>query len=294
MSGLGSEPHRTLIGEIVEFYNDDPRVRAVAVFGSVAAGTWHELSDVDLDVVIEDGAVVVPAVEVEALFGSRAAIVLASEDSADVVLDSLEEISIRWHPLMSTSPNISSNIRVLKGSLSDAEVKEAARANRIRPNHQELLDALVRDAIGAWKALRRGDPWSAAAAVEKMRGSLLLLRGRRDTLKLDPGNLEDALARVLAETRACFDLGSRRNALLDRIGTSPSAEQPAFGDFGVKSADRPFADRMGLEGPNDKGTALGVDLDRPNLASASGTADQDGVIRPEAKQNPRGPQPPVV
>src|SRR5215210_929051 len=90
VSGLGSDRHRALIGEILEFYEGDPRVRAVAVFGSVAAGTWHELSDVDLDVVIEDGAVVEPADEVEALFGARAAIVLASEDSADVVLDSLE------------------------------------------------------------------------------------------------------------------------------------------------------------------------------------------------------------
>ncbi len=189
----------------------------------MAAGTWHDLSDVDLDVVIEDDEVVVPAVEVEALFESRAVIVLASDDSADVVLDSLEEISIRWHPLASTSPNISASIRVIRGCLSDADVREAAEANRTLPNHQELLDALVRDAIGAWKALRRGDQWSAAAAVEKMRGSLLSLRGRRDTLKLDPGNLEDALASVLAETRASFDLGSARNALLDRIGTPPSA-----------------------------------------------------------------------
>src|SRR5215210_2010235 len=95
VSGLGSDRHRALIGEILEFYKDDERVRAVAVFGSVAAGTWHELSDVDLDVVIEDGAVVAPAVEVEALFGSRAASVRVSDDSAEVVVDSLEGISMR-------------------------------------------------------------------------------------------------------------------------------------------------------------------------------------------------------
>jgi predicted nucleotidyltransferase len=226
VSGLGSDRHRALIGEILEFYKSDPRVRAVAVFGSVAAGTWHELSDVDLDVVIEDGAVVVPAAEVEAMFESRAAIVLASDDSADVVLDSLEEISIRWHSLASTSPNISASLQVVTGSLSSAEITEAARANRTLPDHQKLLDALVRDAIGAWKALRRGDHWSAAAAVERMRASLVSLRGGRNTLKLDPGNVEDALARVLAETRASFDLGSTCNALLDRICTPPAAGAP--------------------------------------------------------------------
>jgi predicted nucleotidyltransferase len=219
VSQLGSQRHRRLIGEIVQFYERDRRVRAVAVFGSVSTETWHELSDIDLDVVIEDDAVVVPSDEVEALFGRRAVIVLASDDSVDVVLDSLEELSIRWHPLASTSPNIGGTLRVLAGRLSDREVKEAAEANRTVPDQGQLLDALVRDAVGAWKAVKRGDDWSAVAAVERMRGSLLFLRGTRDALSLDPRNPGDALARLLAETRSSFHLGAARDALLDRIVT---------------------------------------------------------------------------
>jgi hypothetical protein len=45
--------------------------------GHDGAGTWHELSDVDLDIVIEDWARVASAGEIAALFGARAAIVLA-------------------------------------------------------------------------------------------------------------------------------------------------------------------------------------------------------------------------
>lgn len=41
-------------------YAEDERIRAVVVFGSVGAGTWHELSDVDLDVVTEDDVEVDP------------------------------------------------------------------------------------------------------------------------------------------------------------------------------------------------------------------------------------------
>jgi predicted nucleotidyltransferase len=94
-AGLGSSAHRALIGRVVAHYQRDSRVRAVVVFGSVSGGSWHELSNVDLDIVIEDDAPVVPAGEIAALFGARAAIVLTRGDSADVVLDSMEEISVR-------------------------------------------------------------------------------------------------------------------------------------------------------------------------------------------------------
>ena len=40
-AGLGSSAHRTLIGQVVAHYQHDSRVRAVAVFGSVSAGSWH-------------------------------------------------------------------------------------------------------------------------------------------------------------------------------------------------------------------------------------------------------------
>jgi hypothetical protein len=78
----------------------------------------------------------------------------------------------------------------------------------------------VRDAIGAWKSLSRGRRWDAVLAVQRMRQSLLALRGRRDSLRLDPADPAGALTQVIAEATRCFDVGLRRGRLLEQIGTA--------------------------------------------------------------------------
>jgi hypothetical protein len=226
---LGSAAHRALIGRVAAHYEDDERVLAVAVFGSVGAGTWHELSDVDFDIVLADHAAADPAAEIAALFGASAVIVLVTADAADVVLDSGEEASFRWHPLRATSPFITSTIRVVAGRLADADVAAAGEANRASLDAPRLLDAAVRDAIYARKALARGRSWEAAAAVERVRASVATLRGRRDGLRLDPADPAAALRAVLDVLTDCHDLRPRRRALLARFdpGQAPRAEAAA-------------------------------------------------------------------
>jgi predicted nucleotidyltransferase len=215
---LGSGAHRALIGRVAAHYERDRRVRAVAVFGSVGAGTWHELSDVDFDIVIEDSAPVVPADEIGALFGERAVVVIVAGDCADVVLDSLEELSVRWHTLRDTSPNITATVRVVAGRLTDADLVAAGEANRTEPDVALLLDTAVRDAVGARKALLRGRRWEAVAAVQRVRASLTALRGHRDELRLEPSSPAQALTVLLAELATAYDLGPRRRALLSLSG----------------------------------------------------------------------------
>jgi predicted nucleotidyltransferase len=56
MSTLNDYPgmlqHQALLRSIVSFYEDDPRILAVAIFGSLGRGSWDCYSDLDLDVVI--------------------------------------------------------------------------------------------------------------------------------------------------------------------------------------------------------------------------------------------------
>ena len=220
MTALGSAAHQALLARVAARYESDRRVRAIAVFGSVGAGAWHELSDVDVDVVVRDDVVIDPAAEAAAIFGGQAAIVITRQDSVDVVLDTLEEASIRWHPLSTTSPNITASLRVVAGGLAAREIVAAGEANRVPPDEQRLLDTLVREAVGAWKAVRRGRAWDAIVAVERVRHALTELRGRRDGLRLDPADPLGALAAVLAEASASVDLGPSRQDLLDQLDLS--------------------------------------------------------------------------
>jgi len=220
VTALGSAAHQALLARVAARYESDRRVRAIAVFGSVGAGAWHELSDVDVDVVVRDDVVIDPAAEAAAIFGGQAAIVITRQDSVDVVLDTLEEASIRWHPLSTTSPNITASLRVVAGGLAAREIVAAGEANRVPPDEQRLLDTLVREAVGAWKAVRRGRAWDAIVAVERVRHALTELRGRRDGLRLDPADPLGALAAVLAEASASVDLGPSRQDLLDQLDLS--------------------------------------------------------------------------
>jgi hypothetical protein len=217
MTGTGSAAHQALIARVTAHYRADPRVLAVVAFGSLSTGTWDELSDVDLDVVVADGVTVEPEAECLAIFGSQAAIVIARGDSADVVLGSLAELSVRWHPLPATSPNIAASLTVVSGRLPAAEIAAAGEANRARPDERRLLDTLVREAVGAWKYQRRGRHWDAIAAVERARHALTALRGRRDQLPLDPADPLAVLAAVIAEASGSFDLGPARREILARL-----------------------------------------------------------------------------
>jgi predicted nucleotidyltransferase len=217
MTAPGSAAHRALIARVTAHYREDPRVLAVAVFGSLSTGTWHELSDVDLDVVVADGVTIDPVAEARAILGAEAAIVIGRGDSADVVLDSGAELSARWHPLRATSPNITASLTVVAGRLPAAEITAAGEVNRTPPDAQRLLDVLVREAVGAWKYQRRDRPWDAIAAVERARHALTALRGHRDRLPLDPTDPMGALAAVLAEATASYDLGAPRRDLLARL-----------------------------------------------------------------------------
>jgi hypothetical protein len=83
--------------------------------------------------------------------------------------------------------------------------------------------------------LSRGRRWEAAAGVERMRRSLLALRGQRDSLRPDLADPAGALAAVIAEAAAYFDFGpgggrcssgsARRGRRADLPGTVPPASQ---------------------------------------------------------------------
>src|SRR5262249_32289187 len=115
----GTPSHQTVLGALRAHYANDPRALAFSLFGSLARGDWDEYSDLDLDVVLRDDAPIDARQEVEHLgpvleaAGERIALIVPrGQESVDLVLLPLLEISIRFHPLATTSPNIIESVTV--------------------------------------------------------------------------------------------------------------------------------------------------------------------------------------
>jgi hypothetical protein len=110
----------------------------------------------------------------------RAAVIVPSHaDSGDVVLVSLAQLSVRYHPLATTSPNIVESMRLLWGRIGVEAIRTAGLANR-RPIEWDagvLVGRCVRRLLEAEIALRREEQWFAVEMLGILRDTLIELYG---------------------------------------------------------------------------------------------------------------------
>lgn len=182
----GTPKHQRLLHAICQHYASDPRILAAIVFGSLARGTWDQWSDVDLDVVLADGVFVSAPDEAQKLcaslapLGERAAVIVPKRaDEVDIVLASLEQISIRYHPLAGTSPNIIDSMRLLCGSIGLEAIRAAGQANASAPGDSATIlpGRCVRALVEADVALQRRRVWFAIEHLAAVRDALIELFG---------------------------------------------------------------------------------------------------------------------
>jgi predicted nucleotidyltransferase len=178
----GTAQHQALLKALVSRYESDPRILAVIVFGSLGRGTWDAYSDLDCDIVVADDVRIDALHELQSLdesfaaLGERIALIVPDDDDAgDVQLESLMQLSIRYHPLAQTSPNIVESMKVLAGRVDHATIAAAGEANRnlANPPPSQLLDACVRYAVYANICLHRDQIWSTVEVLHRMRGLLM-------------------------------------------------------------------------------------------------------------------------
>ena len=178
----GTSRHQALTSAIVSRYQDDPRILATVLFGSLARGDWDEYSDIDCDIVVADDVLIDPVQELrslEELFASVgetiAFIIPMNDDAADVQFFSLMQLSVRYHPLAQTSPNIVRHMMVLAGKLDTASIARAGETNRgsVSSNTEELLDVLVRYAVVASTCIQRNQVWTTVAILHRMHQVLM-------------------------------------------------------------------------------------------------------------------------
>lgn len=222
----GTPQHQALLQAIASYYANDPRVLAMAVFGSLGRGTWDRYSDLDLDVVIADGVEIDVIQELRRLcdsfvsIGERVALIIPDgDDAGDVVLESLMELSIRYHPLHTTSPNIVDSVQVLAGRIDGAAIKVAGLANECtgaRPLGR-ILDMCVRYAVGVDVALQRRQIWGAIELLHRMRGlfmeSFARARSGVRAYHVFQAEADAALQARLGATLPQYDLVSAQESL---------------------------------------------------------------------------------
>jgi nucleotidyltransferase-like protein len=229
----GTPAHQAALGALTTHYASDPRTLAFSLFGSLALGNWDEYSDLDLDVILRDDAPIDARQEVERLVpvleavGERIVLILPhGNGSIDLVLLPLLEISIRYHPLATTSPNIVESVKVLAGSLTTKQVRAAGIANRESDETPpvELLDACARYALEVDFALRRGELWLAIELLHRTRALLMELFVQAHGGARSPQTFEaladPALQSRLGATLPLFDLPSlwrAHQAMLDLL-----------------------------------------------------------------------------
>lgn len=243
----GTAEHQRILQLIVNYYAAVPGILAIGLFGSLARGDWDEFSDLDLDIVIADEYQLIIDEELAGLckflqeHDEEALIVLADRsDAGDVVLASLVQFSIRYHPLATTNWKIVDSLQFLCGSLDLESIIAAGEANRateqpITPGI--LLDRYLRYASGVSIDLERGRLWGAIELLHRMRQLLMQLYadtygcGRVvQTFQTDaPTSLQDKLTAMLpqGELRSVlFCLQNGLDLLTDHLGDFTNGQVP--------------------------------------------------------------------
>jgi len=223
----GTPVHQAILRIIVDYYKRDLRIQAVAVFGSLGRGNWDSVSDVDLDVVVADQVQVNVMDELQSLApafeatGEVIALVLPeSTEEADVLFESLNMLSIRFHPLTTTSPNIVDSLLVLASRIDPDSITTAGLANRpeaVKPL-QQVLDECVYYAAYTTVGLKRSQPWTAIEALELTRSWMMELytrtHGGERPLKFFQAHAETDLQERLGATLPQYNIESHQRSLL--------------------------------------------------------------------------------
>jgi predicted nucleotidyltransferase len=222
----GGAHHQALLDRIVSHYQGDSRILAVCLFGSLVRGNWDQYSDLDLDVVIQDDAQINMVAELESLckafepLGETSLLVVPNgEDSGDVVLNSLAELSVRYHTLATTSPNIIDSLQILTGSIGLDVIQAAGSANRKPPRaiSDDDVNRFLRWGLGVSTGVRRGKFWMASYLLQLMRETLIdmfaVSRGFPRAIPAFEAHADPALKARLGATLPTHSLGSLQTSL---------------------------------------------------------------------------------
>ncbi|HVU59260.1 MAG TPA: nucleotidyltransferase domain-containing protein [Candidatus Saccharimonadales bacterium] len=183
MSILGNTVHQRILAVLTDALGAAANIRSFGIFGSIARGDWDDYSDLDLDAIVTDTAGItirshVAAIE-QALRRQGMATLLRFEEGPNAwvfILESLDRLSIRFHSLDETSPNIIGSLVILAGKLSKDEIAHAAAGHpKQQPDALLMHTKFLEHAIYVPVYLHRGEVMNAYNMLTTLRNGFLML-----------------------------------------------------------------------------------------------------------------------
>lgn len=175
----GSPQHQSLLQTIVDCYQDDGRVLALLIYGSHGRDRADAYSDLDLEVVVNEEAVIDVPREIEriyAAFAQREVRVLFVEIAGSdgyIVLESLIGVALSYHSLQALNPYVLEGWRILRGSLDTETIRAAASANQhAEPPLSQHVHRALWLALGVEMIVQRQQFWGALLGLERLRHAL--------------------------------------------------------------------------------------------------------------------------
>jgi predicted nucleotidyltransferase len=189
---LATFRRKQILQTITDFYEEDERVLAALLFGSLSHGNWDQYSDIDLDIVMSDNISIDARFELEKLCAAIRqkhgfdSLIIADVEEGDVVLGNLVQFSVRYHILSDTKPAILDTMRSLSGSLSLDEIRAAA--NHDYNSEQivliDIVNQYIRYALELHHAIMRQRLWMSIELLHRIRALLMLMyAGSHDVIR---------------------------------------------------------------------------------------------------------------
>lgn len=225
----GTKRHQQMLQSILDYYAEDARILAVLLFGSLGRGDWDEYSDLDLDITLVDNASIDARRELANLCASirdkhgLEALIIADIEEGDVVLSNLLEFSIRYHVLTDTKPAILDSMRLLSGTVTLDEIREAANQDYVSEPKEmvEIVNQCIRYALQLHNAVMRRRLWMSLEMLQRIRGSLMSLYGNGHgadrPVQFFDAHASPELQELLAGLTPRAELSSVREALSNTL-----------------------------------------------------------------------------
>ena len=180
---IGTFHHQQILETVKGFYEEDERVLATLLFGSLSRGNWDQYSDIDLDIIMSNTVMIDARIELKKLCTTIKqkhgfdALIIADVEEGDVVLSNLVEFSIRYHILSDTKPAILDTMRSLSGSLSLDDIRTATNHDYNREPRElvEIVNEYLRYTLALHHAIMRQRVWMSMEMLHRIRAMLMLI-----------------------------------------------------------------------------------------------------------------------